>query len=111
MGTERKTMFISKESKKVTICGMSDVIGPVYIQQPQCYAMQSRIDEEVDKLLRVAYDRVKALLKKHEKALHALADALLFYETLNAEEIRRILLPYQQEQHKQEATKAELVPA
>lgn len=90
---------------------MSDVIGPVYIQQPQCYAMQSRIDEEasilnlttsyyfdsiysclvlfyfilrnsyfieekkfhldlnfslvkVDKLLRVAYDRVKALLKK-----------------------------------------------
>lgn len=31
---------------------------------------------------------------QHEKALHALANALLEYETLNAEEIRRILVPY-----------------
>ena len=36
---------------------------------------------------------VKCLLQ-HEKALHALANALLEYETLNAEEIKRILVPY-----------------
>ena len=36
---------------------------------------------------------VKNLLQ-HEKALHALANALLEYETLNAEEIKRILVPY-----------------
>lgn len=31
---------------------------------------------------------------QHEKALHALANALLEYETLNSEEIKRILVPY-----------------
>ncbi|XWS37949.1 hypothetical protein CRYUN_Cryun19dG0089100 [Craigia yunnanensis] len=148
MGTERKTMFLSEESKKlpssdetsiskkqllarldvcmggraaeelifgqdhittgassdlhtatelaqymVSNCGMSDAIGPVHIKERPSSEMQSRIDAEVVKLLREAYDRVKALLKKHEKALHALANALLEYETLNAEEIKRILIP------------------
>ncbi|RZB69256.1 ATP-dependent zinc metalloprotease FTSH 9, chloroplastic/mitochondrial [Glycine soja] len=67
----------------------------------------------VVKLLREAYDRVKALLKKHEKALHVLANALLEYETLSAEEIRRILLPYREarlpEQQEQEAAEGDLV--
>ncbi|KAL5538208.1 hypothetical protein UlMin_044311 [Ulmus minor] len=78
----------------VSNCGMSDVIGPIHIKERPSSEMQSRIDAEVVKLLREAYDRVKALLKKHEKALHALANALLEYETLSAEEIKRILLPY-----------------
>ncbi|KAK6155589.1 hypothetical protein DH2020_009837 [Rehmannia glutinosa] len=78
----------------VSSCGMSDAIGPVHIKERPGSEMQSRIDAEVVKLLREAYNRVKALLKKHEKALHALANALLEYETLNAEEIRRILVPY-----------------
>lgn len=33
---------------------------------------------------------------QHEKALHALANALLECETLSAEEIKRILLPYRE---------------
>ncbi|WCJ36803.1 ATP-dependent zinc metalloprotease FtsH [Euphorbia peplus] len=78
----------------VSSCGMSDAIGPVHIKERPSSDMQSRIDAEVVKLLREAYDRVKALLKKHEKALHALANALLECETLSAEEIKRILLPY-----------------
>ncbi|KAF5959001.1 hypothetical protein HYC85_000210 [Camellia sinensis] len=65
----------------------------VHIKERPGSEMQSRIDAEVVKLLREAYDRVKALLKKHEKALHALAHALLEYETLSAEEIKRVLLP------------------
>ncbi|KAK7293538.1 hypothetical protein RJT34_16406 [Clitoria ternatea] len=91
----------------VSNCGMSDAIGPVHIKERPSSEMQSRIDAEVVKLLREAYDRVKALLKKHEKALHVLANALLEYETLSAEEIRRILLPYGEgrlpEQQEQEA--------
>ncbi|TQD96987.1 hypothetical protein C1H46_017386 [Malus baccata] len=118
----------------VSNCGMSNVIGPVHIKDRPSPEMQSRIDAEVVKLLREAYDRVKALLKKtlplvasfvfgrregeesgaerkkdgqgkevagrravveHEEALHTLANALLEYETLGAEEIKRILLPYQ----------------
>lgn len=81
----------------VTTCGMSDAIGPVHIKERPGSEMQSRIDAEVVKLLKEAYDRVKALLKKHEKALHALANALLEYETLSAEDIKRILLPYREE--------------
>lgn len=77
----------------VSTCGMSDTIGPVHIKERPGSEMQSRIDAEVIKLLREAYDRVKTLLKKHEKALHALANALLEYETLGAEDIKRILLP------------------
>ncbi|XP_031257082.1 ATP-dependent zinc metalloprotease FTSH 11, chloroplastic/mitochondrial isoform X2 [Pistacia vera] len=80
----------------VSNCGMSDAIGPVNIKERPSSEMQSRIDAEVVKLLREAYDRVKALLKKHEKALHALANALLEYETLSSEEIKRILLPYRE---------------
>ncbi|XVF10024.1 hypothetical protein REPUB_Repub07fG0148500 [Reevesia pubescens] len=80
----------------VSNCGMSDAIGPVHIKERPSSEMQSRIDAEVVKLLREAYDRVKALLRKHEKALHALANALLEYETLSAEEIKRILLPYRE---------------
>lgn len=34
---------------------------------------------------------------QHEKALHALANALMEYETLNAEEIKRIIIPYSEE--------------
>ncbi|KAM3381861.1 ATP-dependent zinc metalloprotease FTSH 11, chloroplastic/mitochondrial [Capsicum galapagoense] len=81
----------------VSSCGMSDAIGPVHIKERPSAEMQSRIDAEVVKLLREAYDRVKALLKKHEKALHTLANALLEYETLSSEEIRRILLPFSED--------------
>ncbi|XP_060203802.1 ATP-dependent zinc metalloprotease FTSH 11, chloroplastic/mitochondrial [Lycium barbarum] len=81
----------------VSSCGMSDVIGPVHVKERPSAEMQSRIDAEVVKLLREAYDRVKALLKKHEKALHSMANALLEYETLSSEEIRRILLPFSED--------------
>ncbi|XP_077212613.1 FTSH protease 11 [Tasmannia lanceolata] len=80
----------------VSTCGMSDAIGPVYIKERPGSEMQSRIDAEVVKLLREAYDRVKGLLKKHENALHALANALLECETLNADDINQILNPYQE---------------
>nr|VDC88149.1 unnamed protein product [Brassica oleracea] len=43
-----------------------------------------------------AIERVKSLLKRHEKQLHTLANALLEYETLTAEDINRILLPSQE---------------
>ncbi|KAF6173021.1 hypothetical protein GIB67_006397 [Kingdonia uniflora] len=103
----------------VSTCGMSDVIGPVFIKERPGTEMQSRIDAEVVKLLREAYERVRALLKKHEKALHALANALLEYETLNSDDIKRTLLPFregplseqQQQQQQQEQQQEELALA
>ncbi|KAJ3670917.1 hypothetical protein LUZ60_008343 [Juncus effusus] len=82
----------------VSNCGMSDTIGPVHVKERPGSDMQSRIDAEVLKLLREAYDRVKKLLKKHESSLHALANALLEYETLTAEEIKQVLNPNQDDQ-------------
>ncbi|XP_068664588.1 ATP-dependent zinc metalloprotease FTSH 11, chloroplastic/mitochondrial isoform X1 [Aristolochia californica] len=81
----------------VSTCGMSDAIGPIYIKERPGSDMQSRLDAEVVKLLREAYDRVKRLLKKHEKALHALASALLEYETLAADDIKQILVPREEQ--------------
>ncbi|XP_027110122.1 ATP-dependent zinc metalloprotease FTSH 11, chloroplastic/mitochondrial isoform X1 [Coffea eugenioides] len=100
----------------VSTCGMSDAIGPIHIKERPGSEMQSRIDAEVVKLLREAYDRVKALLKKHEKALHVLANALLEYETLTSEQIKRLLLPYGEglltdQQQQQQNEEEELVLA
>ncbi|KAL5222371.1 hypothetical protein ABZP36_027084 [Zizania latifolia] len=81
----------------VSNCGMSDAIGPVHVKERPSFEMQSRIDAEVVKLLREAYGRVKRLLKKHEKQLHALANALLEHETLTADEINRAVRRYQEE--------------
>ncbi|KAL3570610.1 hypothetical protein D5086_027859 [Populus alba] len=99
----------------VSNCGMSDAIGPIHIKERPSSELQSRVDAEVMKLLKEAYDRVKALLKKHEMALHALANSLLEYETLSAEEIKRVLLPYregrQPEQQETAQEEGELVLA
>ncbi|AQK96681.1 ATP-dependent zinc metalloprotease FTSH 11 chloroplastic/mitochondrial [Zea mays] len=83
----------------VSNCGMSDAIGPVHVKERPSIEMQSRIDAEVVKLLREAYGRVKRLLRKHEKQLHALANALLERETLTADEINKVVHPYQEEPH------------
>ncbi|CAN0891807.1 ATP-dependent zinc metalloprotease FTSH 11, chloroplastic/mitochondrial [Linum grandiflorum] len=93
----------------VSSCGMSDEIGPVRIKDRASSRMQSQVDAEVGKLLREAYERVKVLLKKHEKALHALANALLEYETLTSDEIKRILMPFRllPEPQQQEEVKEE----
>ncbi|KAF2562694.1 hypothetical protein F2Q70_00015133 [Brassica cretica] len=48
----------------VSSCGMSETIGPVHIKERPSSEMQSRIDAEVVKLLREAYERVKSLLKR-----------------------------------------------
>lgn len=45
---------------------------------------------------------------QHEKALHALANALLECETLNAEDIKRILLPYREGRLPEQQTQPEV---
>ncbi|VAH61753.1 unnamed protein product [Triticum turgidum subsp. durum] len=81
----------------VSNCGMSNAIGPVHVKERPSVDMQSRIDAEVGRLLREAYERVTHLLKKHEKQLHALANALLERETLTEDEINKVVHPYQEE--------------
>ncbi|KAI1729230.1 peptidase family m41 domain-containing protein [Ditylenchus destructor] len=49
------------------------------------------IDQEIKKLLDESYARAKDLLTKYKKEHHALAEALLQYETLSADEIGLVI--------------------
>lgn len=51
----------------------------------------SQVDFEIKKILNDSYDRAKNILKVHAKEHKALAEALLKYETLDAEDIKAIL--------------------
>jgi ATP-dependent metalloprotease len=50
-----------------------------------------KVDFEIKKILSDSYERAKAILKTHSKEHKALAEALLKYETLDAEDIKAIL--------------------
>uniref|UniRef100_A0AC34F7M3 AAA+ ATPase domain-containing protein n=1 Tax=Panagrolaimus sp. ES5 TaxID=591445 RepID=A0AC34F7M3_9BILA len=49
------------------------------------------IDQEINKLLHDSYLRAKEILTKYKKEHHAIADALLEYETLSVDEVRTIV--------------------
>ncbi|XP_034925580.1 ATP-dependent zinc metalloprotease FTSH 11, chloroplastic/mitochondrial isoform X2 [Populus alba] len=161
MGTERKTMFISEESKKLTayhesghaivafntegahpihkatIMPRGSALGMVTqlpssdetsISKKQLLArldvcMGGRVAEELifgqDHVTTGASSDLHTATElaqyMHEMALHALANSLLEYETLSAEEIKRVLLPYregrQPEQQETAQEEGELVLA
>jgi len=54
-------------------------------------ATNELMDSEIKRLLQESYDRAKAILKLHSKELNALAEALIKYETLDAEDVKAIL--------------------
>lgn len=80
-------------------CGMSERLGPVALgadmgMTENSYLSQESkrlIDEEVGGLLKDAYARVAALLRRREGDLHRLAKALLEKETLTLAEIRELM--------------------
>jgi len=89
----------------VTEYGMSD-LGPIQLEQKsenvflgRDYASQKNfsdqvaleIDKEVRKIIDGCYDEAKKLLKKHEKLVFKISDALLEKETLTKEEIEALV--------------------
>jgi cell division protease FtsH len=90
----------------VTRWGMSDVLGPLQYAEADeevflGYSMnRSRqmsnetavmIDQEIKRIVEGGHSKATKLLKKHIKQLHALAEALLEYETLSGDEIKALL--------------------
>ncbi|EIE22910.1 ATP-dependent metallopeptidase Hfl [Coccomyxa subellipsoidea C-169] len=75
----------------VTECGMSDEIGPVFVENTESPDMRRRIDGEVSRILREAYNRVTALLTEKEELLHRLAKVLLEHETLTQADIHEVI--------------------
>lgn len=49
------------------------------------------IDEEVSEIIRLQYERAKALLLKHQSGHHALADLLIEAEVIYTEDVERLL--------------------
>ncbi len=52
---------------------------------------RDQIDNEIRKILNESYERAKNILKAHPAEFRLLAETLLKYETLNAEEIKEII--------------------
>jgi cell division protease FtsH len=61
-------------------------VGPEYSQKTA-----EAIDREIKRLIDEAYTKVKELLEAHKDKMEALTQALLKYETLDAEDVKRIL--------------------
>jgi ATP-dependent metalloprotease len=82
----------------VSECGMSDALGPMYLSdsggtgrfKPSADTERA-VDEEVRRLLKESYDRVRLLLKASLPELHDLATALLERETLTGDQVKAIL--------------------
>ncbi len=90
----------------VTRWGMSDAVGPLEYSEPdgETYLGYSSarpirmsnqtaelIDKEIKRIVEGAHSQAKKLLTKHKKQLHALAEALLEFETLSGDEIQALL--------------------
>ncbi len=62
--------------------GGGSEIGPATYEQ---------IDEEINSMLSDSYKRAMAILRSHRRELDLLAEALLNYETLDAEDVKAII--------------------
>ncbi|VVT22148.1 protease, ATP-dependent zinc-metallo [Sphingomonas sp. EC-HK361] len=90
----------------VTKWGMSDKVGPVEYAQPEgesflgysssqpvrmSNATAQLIDDEIKNIVEGGLDRAKHVLTEHVDQLHLLAGALLEYETLSGDEIKKLI--------------------
>ncbi|XP_067629709.1 ATP-dependent zinc metalloprotease YME1L isoform X3 [Eurosta solidaginis] len=106
-GTEKITSGASSDLKQATSIathmvkdwGMSERVGlRTFDSTKGLVAAESLgpntveiVDAEIKRILNESYERAKAILKKHTKEHKALAEALLKYETLDAEDIKAIM--------------------
>lgn len=92
--------------RMVTEWGMSDKIGPIYYSSKEEHMFLGRefgkqrehseqaqvdIDNEVARILSEAQERARVIVHNNSETLHRLAKALLVRETLDADEIERII--------------------
>lgn len=103
-GMEKVTTGATSDFKQATITaenmvkyyGMSDKAGcRVVIDNENHHELsqesQEMFDQEIRRILSESYERAKNILKTHSSELKALAEALIMYETLEADEIKTVL--------------------
>lgn len=89
--------------------GMSEKLGLRVIPDKQAFneggtdlgpAMAELVDSEINRLLQESYKRAVSILKSHKTELDQLADALMRYETLDADDVKAIIDGDHQSVHK-----------
>jgi cell division protease FtsH len=90
----------------VTKWGLSDRLGPLTYSEESGEVFLGRqvtqtkqvsdvtahaIDEEVRRVIETNYNRARGILEQHLDKLHAMADALVKYETIDDKQIREIM--------------------
>ena len=106
-GASSDIEMVTKMAKNmVTRYGMSDELGPIAYQENEEEVFLGRsvsrtqnvseetakkIDAEVKKIVEAGYARAKKILTEKIDELHKVAKALLTYETLSGEEIKKIV--------------------
>ncbi|KAI0062390.1 ATP-dependent peptidase [Artomyces pyxidatus] len=101
-GPENVTSGASSDLRKATATatrmvknwGYSEKIGPVYLNDREeniSAHKREEIENEVRSLLQAGQSRVLALLKSKQQELHRLANALIEHETLDLEEVKKVI--------------------
>ncbi|KAI0006028.1 ATP-dependent peptidase [Russula compacta] len=101
-GGENVTSGASSDLRKATATatrmvknwGYSEKIGPVYLNDREesiSTSKREEIESEVRRLLQAGQTRVFALLRSKQHELHRLAIALIEHETLDMEEVKKVI--------------------
>ncbi|XP_054162272.1 ATP-dependent zinc metalloprotease YME1L-like [Oppia nitens] len=108
-GSEKITTGAYDDLKKATNLathmikdyGMSDKIGvrtfeddhnSLVVVNDLAASTSENIDSEIKKMLQDSYERAKNILKTHNREHKLIAEALIKYETLNADDVKNILM-------------------
>jgi cell division protease FtsH len=84
----------------VTRWGYSDVLGPMVLADNETDPTAARllsddtlkaVDDEIRGLLKQQYSRVTEMLKQHADKMHVMAQALLEWETIDADQIEDVM--------------------
>lgn len=75
----------------VTRWGLSDKVGMVRLIRPEGAAQDPAVETEIRRIIEDSYARAKELLEANRTGLDALTKALLERETLDGDEVRRIV--------------------
>eukprot|EP01112_Ceratiomyxa_fruticulosa_P011943 TRINITY_DN3288_c0_g1_i1.p1 TRINITY_DN3288_c0_g1~~TRINITY_DN3288_c0_g1_i1.p1 ORF type:complete len:738 (-),score=193.74 TRINITY_DN3288_c0_g1_i1:49-2262(-) len=85
---------------QVRLYGMNAKVGPLSFPQRNDYAinpfgeeLSQTIDEEVRRIVKIAYDRTFELLQNHKPLLEKTAELLLDKESINGDDLEKILGP------------------
>ena len=76
----------------VTRLGMSERFGLRTVDTELSPAMTELKDNEIKSILQDSYNRAKKILEEHQKALKALAEALMTHQTLDADAFKAIII-------------------